>query len=96
MIKSGTGTLFLQTTNTFSGSTTINAGTLKISGTGQLNSGVYAGTITDNGILDYASSASQTLSAAVTGTGGLTVDNGSMTLSATEAYTCLLYTSRCV
>ena len=87
LIKSGTGTLFLQTTNTFSGSTTINAGTLKISGTGQLNSGVYAGTITDNGILDYASSASQTLSAAVTGTGGLTVDNGSMTLSATEAYT---------
>ncbi len=87
-IYAGPGALTLSGTNTLSGSITINAGTLQIGGTGLLNSGTYGGGISDNGTLDYASSASEILSAAITGTGGLTVDGGSLTLSAAEeAYT---------
>jgi len=46
--KSGPATLTLTGVNTFSGSTTISAGTLNIGGAGQLGSGTYAATITNN------------------------------------------------
>ena len=86
---SGTGTAALAgTNNTFSGPITISSGTLAISGAGQLNSGAYASSITDNGTLNYSSSTNQTLSGVISGTGGLTVNGpGSLTLTATESYT---------
>jgi len=85
---SGTGTASLAgNNNTFSGPITISSGTLAVTGAGQLNSGGYANNIADNGTFNYASSANQTLSGAISGTGGLTVNgSGSLTLTATESY----------
>ena len=80
MNKSGTGTLTLTGVNTYTGATTVSAGTLTISGSGQLNSGAYAGAISNSGALIYSSSAAQTLSGVISGTGTLTKNTGTGTL----------------
>ena len=80
LVQNGAGNLVLSGVNTYTGNTTINAGSLTISGSGQLNSGSYAGGILDNTSLTNATSASQTLSGAITGTGAV-VQNGSSTLT---------------
>ena len=86
--KSGAGTLLLSGVNTYTGNTTISAGTLEIGGAGQLGSGTYAGTISNSGTLDYNSSADQTLSGIISGTGDLEVNGaGTLTLSADNTYT---------
>ena len=77
--KQGAGTLELDTVNTFTGGTTIGAGALTIGGAGQLGGSVYSAPIANNGTLTYNSSAPQTLSGAITGTGAL-VQNGASTL----------------
>ena len=64
---SGSGTLTLNSVNTYSGNTTISAGTLAIASAGQLNSGSYAGAIANSGTFTYNSSASQTLSGGMSG-----------------------------
>ena len=69
--KTGTGTLTLSGANTYTGSTTINNGTLTIGGSGSLGSGNYTGNIVNNGVLEYASSTSQTLSGNITGAGSV-------------------------
>ncbi len=74
LTKSGNGTIILAATNTYAGNTTINAGVLNVSGAGQLNAGAYAAAIVDNGTFAYSSSASQVLSGAISGTGGMTVN----------------------
>jgi autotransporter-associated beta strand protein len=71
IVKNNTGTLTLSGINNYSGNTTINAGTLVISGSGQLGAGNYSGYITNNGILAYRSSASQTLTRSISGSGSL-------------------------
>ncbi len=80
---SGTGVTILNAVNTYTGVTTIATGaTLQIGGAGQLASGTYAGNITDNGSLVYASSANQTFSGALSGAGSLTKSGASvLTLS---------------
>ncbi|MFN6017303.1 MAG: beta strand repeat-containing protein, partial [Verrucomicrobiota bacterium] len=82
LIKNGAGKWILGGNNTFTGSTTINQGTLEISGAGRLGGGSYAAGISNNGTFIYSGSGStlQTLSGAITGTGSLTY-NGSSTLS---------------
>jgi autotransporter-associated beta strand protein len=83
------GTVSLAGTNTYSGNTTISNNTLlTISGAGQLGAGNYVSTIVDNGTFNYNSSASQTLSGFVTGTGSITVNGpGTLLLSGTNTYT---------
>ena len=86
--KSGAGTLVLTATNTFTGNITISAGTLKIDGTGTLESGNYDGTISNAGTLHYSSTTDQTLGGVISSTGALTKDETStLTLSAANTYT---------
>ncbi len=75
-------------TNTYSGATVItNNSNLTIGGAGQLGSGTYAANITNNGTFIYASSASQTLSGVISGTGPLNQNgSGTLTLSGANTY----------
>ncbi|MGA2502425.1 MAG: autotransporter-associated beta strand repeat-containing protein, partial [Tepidisphaeraceae bacterium] len=75
------GSLTLTNTNTFTGAISM-TGTLTLAGTkGPLGNGVYAGSITDNGVFIYSSSGNQTNSGVISGTGSLTVNGpGALTL----------------
>ena len=85
----GQGAVLLSGTNTYTGPTSINAGSLTISGAGQLGGGAYAGNITNNTVFNYSSSANQNISGVISGAGSL-VQNGTGTLTLTGANT---YTS---
>jgi autotransporter-associated beta strand protein len=87
-VNNGAANLTLSGVNTFTGGTTISAGALTIAGVGSLGGGTYAGAIIDNGTFTYASSAPQTLSGVISGTGGLIVNNSAavLTLTAKETY----------
>ena len=75
----------LSATNTYTGNTTISAGTLEVSG--QLGSGSYSGTVANSGIFSYSSSSNQTLSGVISGSGSLEKSSSSiLTLSATNTY----------
>ena len=67
----GAGSTVLNGVNIYSGATTVTTGTLTVGSSGSLGSGSYSAAITNNGTLSFASSATQTLSGAMTGTGGL-------------------------
>jgi autotransporter-associated beta strand protein len=83
--KVGAGTANLSAVNTYSGPTSISQGTLAITGAGQLGGGLYAANILNIGTFNYASSAAQTLSGAISGSGGLTVSgSGALTLAGTN------------
>jgi autotransporter-associated beta strand protein len=87
IIKSGAGTLSLSGVNTYSGPTTISAGTLLINGAGRLGGGTYAANITNNGTFNYNSSQAQTLSGVHSGTGALIQSGpGTLTLSGANTY----------
>ncbi|MDB4055823.1 autotransporter-associated beta strand repeat-containing protein, partial [Akkermansiaceae bacterium] len=88
LTKSGSGTQTLSGANTYSGDTTINNGTLEISGAGSLGSGTYAGAIANSGTFKQNSTANQTLSGVISGTGSLIKDNsGTLTLTGSNTYT---------
>ena len=83
-VNNSSASLTLKGVNTYTGVTTITAGTLTIGGAGQLNGGSYAGNITDNGAFVYNSTAAQTLSGVISGAGTLTQNgSGALTLSGT-------------
>jgi autotransporter-associated beta strand protein len=85
--KSGTGTVTLNTVNSYTGGTTINAGTLVIGGSGSLGAGSYAGAITNNGVFTDDSSAAQTLSGVISGTGAVNATGtGVLTLSGANTF----------
>jgi fibronectin-binding autotransporter adhesin len=86
VIFAGANTTTLAGVNTYTGNTTISAGTLAIIGTGSLNSGGYGGNLADSGTLYYNSSAAQTLSGNLSGAGAL-VHNGNSTLTLSGANT---------
>ena len=88
LIKSGTGVMTISSTsNPTSAGVQINAGTLEIASGGRLASGNYAGAILNNASFRYNSTASQTLSGAISGTGVLVKANsGTLTLAGANNY----------
>ncbi|MFM7891909.1 MAG: autotransporter-associated beta strand repeat-containing protein, partial [Actinomycetota bacterium] len=93
MTKIGSATLSLSGANTYSGITTVSDGTFTVAGAGALGASTpnnYTAGITNNATFVYASSANQTLSGVITGTGALTKNNSNsstLTLSAANDYT---------
>jgi autotransporter-associated beta strand protein len=84
--KQGAGTLTLSGANTYTGSTTVSAGTLEV--TGSLAGGSYAGAITNNAALVFNQAGAQTLSGVVSGSGSLTKNGaGTLTLTNNNTYT---------
>jgi autotransporter-associated beta strand protein len=80
IVKNNTGTLTLSGVNAYSGNTTINAGILRITGSGQLGEGNYSGYIINNGTLQYRSSVSQIFWRSLTGSGSLEDNDNKVTI----------------
>ncbi|CAN5128066.1 hypothetical protein BH11PLA2_BH11PLA2_24510 [soil metagenome] len=81
----GSGTLIVSGANTFSGTTTISAGTLQL-GSGSTN-GTVSGPIINNSILAVNRSNGFTLSSAISGSGALTkLGVGTLTLSGINSF----------
>ena len=84
----GGGILVLAGNNTYTGATTISAGSLVIDGSGTFGSGGYAAAISNSGSLIYNSSAAQIFTGIVSGTGSLTKSgSGTLSLTGTNTYT---------
>ncbi|WP_425990869.1 autotransporter outer membrane beta-barrel domain-containing protein [Afipia sp. DC4300-2b1] len=83
--KAGSNTLSLTGTNTFTGGTTISAGTLQIGAGG--STGSISGNIVNNSILSFNRSNSFTFSNLISGTGSVTKSGaGVVTLTAANTY----------
>ena len=85
LTQQGTGTFTLAAANTYTGSTTINAGRLIVGGTtGSLGTGA----VTDNAVLQFNLTTIVTVGNVISGTGSLTTAaSGTVTLSAANTYT---------
>ncbi|MFN6044285.1 MAG: beta strand repeat-containing protein [Verrucomicrobiota bacterium] len=87
----GAGTVSLTANNTYGGATTVGNGTLELGGAGRLGGGSYSANVslaTSNSSLRIATSANQTLSGAISGSGSLAKSgNGTLTLSGSSSYT---------
>ncbi len=92
--KTGAGTLTLNAAgnnlaNIATTPLTISQGSIAFTGAANLNAGAYASPIANSAALVYSSSANQTLSGAITGTGSLTKDtstSSTLTLSGVNNY----------
>lgn len=83
--KSGAGTLTLTGTNSYSGGTTISAGTLQIGNGG--TAGAIAGNVLNNGTLAFNRSDNISFAGAISGSGNLTkFGAGTLTLTGTSSY----------
>ncbi len=78
LTKGGAGRLVLTANNTYTGTTTISAGTLQLGA--DATSGSVSGNIVNNGTLRIQRSNTVTLAGDITGTGGVTISNGSGTV----------------
>ena len=86
LVKTGSGSLVLAANNTFSGGTTISAGTLQIGNGGA--TGSIAGDVTDNATVAFNRSDAVTFGGAISGSGGLTQGgSGILVLTGGNTYT---------
>jgi autotransporter-associated beta strand protein len=89
LVKAGAGTLVLSGNHSYTGSTTISAGSLQIAGGALLGGGNYGGNISNQGTLqiNVSPGPSQTLSGAISGSGNLIkFGNGILALSGNNSY----------
>jgi autotransporter-associated beta strand protein len=85
--KDGSGTLILLTTNDYTGSTTINSGTLQV-GNGAVSGALGSGNITNNATLVFNQPDNTTVSGIISGSGGvMKTGGGVLTLAANNVYT---------
>ena len=86
LLKIGSGTLVLTANNTYTGTTTINAGTLQLGNNG--TAGAVNGNIANNGSLVLFRSNNSTLSGAISGNGSFTKNGaGALGLSGSNTFT---------
>ncbi|MFC5453241.1 autotransporter-associated beta strand repeat-containing protein [Prosthecobacter fluviatilis] len=87
LVKSGNGTWVLTGTNTYTGTTTISAGVLRV-GNGGTSGTLGTGAVTDNGILVINHSNAITLANSISGSGSLVQQGaGTTTLTGANSYT---------
>jgi autotransporter-associated beta strand protein len=83
LFKASAGKLTLTGINTYTGTTTVNAGTLEI-GAGGTTGNISAGAVVNNGVISFNRSNALTLAGNITGTGSLRQDGtGTTTLNGT-------------
>ena len=88
LIKEGSNTLTLAGNNTYTGTTTINAGTLQIGNSAFTGSISSSSNIINNAILDFKSSNNQTYGGQISGSGALNKrQGGTLILSGNNTYT---------
>jgi len=88
LTKTGNGNLLLRGNNTYTGSTTISAGTLTLSGSGNLGAGSYAGAIANSGVFKFDTSANLISTGVISGSGNVLVTGtGTYEPKATNNYT---------
>ncbi|MDC0356959.1 filamentous hemagglutinin N-terminal domain-containing protein [Pelagibacteraceae bacterium] len=88
LTKTGNGNLLLRGNNTYTGSTTISAGTLTLSGSGNLGAGSYAGAIVNSGTFKFDTSANLISTGVISGSGNVLVTGtGTYEPKATNTYT---------
>ena len=84
-VETRSGTLILTADNSYNGPTTIGIGaTLQLGNGG--TSGLIAGDVVNNGTLSFARSDAATLDGAISGSGGLQVQSGSLILMGNSSY----------
>jgi autotransporter-associated beta strand protein len=89
LVLSG-GNEVLSGTNTYTGGTTITAGTLQIGGgatTGAVVGNIVDGTTTTAATVAFDYSNAQNFTGVISGTGGMNLTSGTLTLSAAQTYT---------
>lgn len=87
LFKTGSGQLNINTTNNYSGGTTINEGVLQI-GDGVSSNGGLGGNVTNNDTLIYANPGALSSSVNIAGPGTLAKNGaGALTLTGTQTYT---------
>ncbi len=89
VLKTGSGVMALDSTNLYTGTTTVSGGTLQLGTTNDtavLAEPVGTGAVTNNAILNFASGQGVAVHNIISGTGAVVVSSGTNILTATNTY----------